>query len=122
MWNNLGLCSYYSGQYDLTFKCFDRALTLAEDNQADVWYNIGHVLIGMGDLNLAIYAFKVALAHDSLHAESYCNLGVLELRRGNTQEARNYFESAIKQNEFLYEPFYNTALLAYKLGDFQESY
>lgn len=40
---NLGLCSFYAQQYDVTINCFQRALSLASDDSiADVWYNIGH--------------------------------------------------------------------------------
>ena len=40
---NLGLCSFYAQQYDVTINCFQRALSLAsDDNMANVWYNIGH--------------------------------------------------------------------------------
>ena len=47
----MGLCCFYAGQYDLTLSCFERALMLADDdNMADVWYNIGQVAIGVGDL------------------------------------------------------------------------
>jgi tetratricopeptide repeat protein 8 len=39
--NNLGLCCFYSAQYDLALSCFDRALALADDdNMADIWYVI----------------------------------------------------------------------------------
>lgn len=38
LWNNLGLCCFYSGQYDLCLTCFERALMLADDtSMADVW-------------------------------------------------------------------------------------
>jgi len=41
---NLGLCSFYAQQYDVTINCFQRALNLASDeNFAEVWYNIGHL-------------------------------------------------------------------------------
>lgn len=30
LWSNLGLCTFYSGQYDMTLACFDRALGLAD--------------------------------------------------------------------------------------------
>ena len=43
-------------------------------------YNIGHVAIGIGDLGLAYQAFKISISVDANHAESYSNLGVLELR------------------------------------------
>jgi tetratricopeptide repeat protein 8 len=39
VWNNLGLCCFYSAQYDMALGCFDRALSLADDEaMADVWY------------------------------------------------------------------------------------
>ena len=46
LFTNLGLCCFYSHQLDYTFPCFERALSLAtEENIADVWYNISHVAI-----------------------------------------------------------------------------
>ena len=51
LWNNLGLCCFQASQYDMSLTCFERALRLANDTAvADVWYNIGHVAIGIGDL------------------------------------------------------------------------
>lgn len=77
LWNNLGLCCFYDGQYDMFFSCFEKALNLATDETlADVWYNLGQVCIAIGDMNSAFYAFKLALSYDSHHAESYSNLGV----------------------------------------------
>ena len=44
--HNLGLCCFFAQQYDMTLNCFERALSLASDeNMADVWYNIGHVAV-----------------------------------------------------------------------------
>ena len=46
LYNNLGLCCFYSQQYDMTLTCFERALSMATDETlADVWYNIGHVAL-----------------------------------------------------------------------------
>lgn len=46
LFNNLGLCCFYAQQYDMTLTCFERALSLAsDDNMSDVWYNIGHVAL-----------------------------------------------------------------------------
>jgi len=54
LWNNLGLCCFYASQYDMALHCFERALALADDSSlADVWYNIGQIAIGIGDLGLA---------------------------------------------------------------------
>lgn len=49
LFNNLGLCCYYSQQYDMTVTCFERALNLVDNKEAeaDIWYNISHVAIVM---------------------------------------------------------------------------
>ena len=46
LFNNLGLCCFYAQQYDMTLTCFERALSLADDQTLpDVWFNIGHVAL-----------------------------------------------------------------------------
>lgn len=47
LYNNLGLCCFYAQQYDMTLSSFERALALVgnDEEQADVWYNIGHVAV-----------------------------------------------------------------------------
>jgi tetratricopeptide repeat protein 8 len=123
IWNNIGLCCFYASQYDMTLSCFERALAISDlTNEADVWYNIGQVAIGIGDLGLSYQAHKIAVSVDNNHAESHCNLGVLELRKGNIDAARSSFVTAQNLAPYLFEPYFNGALLAYKLGDFQEGF
>ncbi len=44
LWANLGLCCFYSSQYDMCLGCFEQALQLADDSAlGDIWYNIGQV-------------------------------------------------------------------------------
>ncbi len=47
LYNNLGLCCFYAQQYDMTLSSFERALALvsSDEEQADVWYNLGHVAV-----------------------------------------------------------------------------
>jgi tetratricopeptide (TPR) repeat protein len=98
----------------MALSCLDRALSLASDtSMADVWYNIGQVAIGIGDLGLAYQAFKIAISVDSSHAEAYANLGVLELRKGNIEAARSNFRNVQTMAPHMFEPFFNGALLAY---------
>jgi tetratricopeptide repeat protein 8 len=47
-----------------------------DDNMADVWYNLGHIAIGIGDLALSEQCFKIAISVDSTHSEAYNNIGV----------------------------------------------
>ncbi|XP_062350731.1 tetratricopeptide repeat protein 8 isoform X5 [Cinclus cinclus] len=88
LFNNLGLCCFYAQQYDMTLSSFERALFLAENEEetADVWYNLGHVAVGIGDLNLAYQCFKLTLVNNNDYAEAYNNLAVLEMRKGHTEQ------------------------------------
>ena len=123
IWNNLGLCCFYASQYDMCLQCFEKALLSAEGEEvAEVWYNFGQVAVGIGDLGLAYQAFKVAVSIDGAHAEALNNLGVLETQRKNLDQAKSAFHNAQQSASFLFEPFYNQALLHFKVGDFQESY
>ena len=75
----------------------------------NVWdrYNIGQVAIGIADLGLAYQAFKIAVSINSHHAESFNNLGVLELRKGNIEQARSNFSTAASIAPFMFESFFN---------------
>ncbi|XP_050313674.1 tetratricopeptide repeat protein 8 [Anthonomus grandis grandis] len=96
LYNNLGLCCLYSQQLDLTLACFQRALDLATDPliKADIWYNLSHVAIAAGDIALAIQCLSVCLSANSMHAEAFNNLAVLQHKTGNIHLARAYLTSA----------------------------
>ncbi len=120
LWNNLGLCCFHASQYDMCLICFERALALSEDNNsADIWYNVGQLAIGIGDLGLAYQAFKIAVSVDMNHAESFNNLGVLELRKHNPEAARSNFEGSHKLSEFHFGPLLpvHTSLTAFLRSD-----
>ena len=55
---------------------------MTEDVAADVWYNIGQVMVDVGDLPSAARAYRLALTHDPDHSESLVNLGILRHREG----------------------------------------
>ncbi|KAJ3405101.1 Tetratricopeptide repeat protein 8, partial [Chytridiales sp. JEL 0842] len=84
LWNNVGLCAFYSQQYDIAIPCFENALRYSTDDTtvAEVWYNIGHVAINIGDRELACQCFKLAISANSQHAEALNNLGVIEMQMG----------------------------------------
>lgn len=131
LWNNLGLCCFHANQYDIAISCFLYAFDVARENGhdqedtsalADVWYNIGHVAIGLGDLQLAYQCFKVSATTDPNHAEAHNNLGVLEMQRGRVDRAKSNFSNAERVAPYLYEPSFNGAILSYQSGDFEESH
>ncbi|KAM6133242.1 tetratricopeptide repeat protein 8 isoform 4-T4 [Phoenicopterus ruber ruber] len=124
LFNNLGLCCFYAQQYDMTLSSFERALFLAENEEetADVWYNLGHVAVGIGDLNLAYQCFKLTLVNNNNYAEAYNNLAVLEMRKGHIEQARALLQTASSLAPHMYEPHFNFAILSEKVGDLQRSY
>ena len=123
LFNNLALSCYYAQHYDVTIKCFERALAIANDDQAaDVWYNISHLALGVGDMVMAYQCLRLAVAADNGHAEAYNNLGVLELRRGEVERAKSLFRTSADLNPSSYEPNYNQASLNHSLGNLQVSY
>ena len=70
----------------MALNCFQRAILLADDSSlCEVYYNLGHVGISIGDLQLAYQCFKIAISSNPNHAESFNNLGVLELRKANLE-------------------------------------
>ncbi|KAF1677016.1 Tetratricopeptide repeat protein 8, partial [Pygoscelis papua] len=124
LFNNLGLCCFYAQQYDMTLSSFERALFLAENEEetADVWYNLGHVAVGIGDLNLAYQCFKLTLVNNNDYAEAYNNLAVLEMQKGHIEQARALLQTASSLAPHMYEPHFNFAILSEKVGDLQRSY
>lgn len=119
LFNNLGLCCFYAQQFDMALGCFERALTVADDDaMADVWYNLSHVALGLGDIGLSYQCLKLAVVCDSTHAEAYNNLGALEHRKENHEQAAAHYAAA----EGIYEAQYNAALLAEDRGDYQQCF
>lgn len=90
----------------------------------------------MGDLVQSYYSLKIAISIDNHNAESFNNLGVffnliliqiliikvLENKKNNSENARYNFQISIKESQFLFEPIYNSALLAINSNDYQEAY
>lgn len=62
LYNNLGLCCFYAQQYDMTLSSFERALALvsSDEEQADIWYNIGHVAVVRLTPNITSKSFFLA--------------------------------------------------------------
>eukprot|EP00792_Barthelona_sp_PAP020_P007732 TRINITY_DN3159_c3_g1_i1.p1 TRINITY_DN3159_c3_g1~~TRINITY_DN3159_c3_g1_i1.p1 ORF type:complete len:503 (+),score=104.90 TRINITY_DN3159_c3_g1_i1:835-2343(+) len=123
VWTNMGLCSFYSGQYDIALRCFDSALKQCSDEvAADIWYNISHIAIAISDRGVAYQALKLAISYNPEHPEALNNLGVLELRRDNLDQAASHFRNCLEIQDNLFQPEYNLALLFQKFGDFQEAF
>eukprot|EP00045_Choanoeca_perplexa_P007419 m.66933 g.66933 ORF g.66933 m.66933 type:complete len:528 (-) comp14067_c0_seq2:87-1670(-) len=118
LFNNLGLSCFQAQQYDMALSCFERALTLAEDTtMSDIWYNISHVCLSLGDVTLTEQCLKLAVTYDSSNAEAYNNLGVIEQRSNKVDAARGHYLKAIETSAYIHEPHYNYGLISFNHGD-----
>ncbi|RNA25447.1 tetratricopeptide repeat 8 [Brachionus plicatilis] len=115
IFNNIGLCCFYAQQYDLILSCFERALSLATNDMqiADIWYNLGHVALGVGDSSLAYQCFRLCLVSNNDSVEAYNNLGVLEMAHGRNELAKSFFQASQSLGSNVFEPNFNNAYLAH---------
>jgi tetratricopeptide repeat protein 8 len=103
------MCCFYAQQYDMTLSCMERALDGSTDDglMGDVWYNLSHLGLQLGDTNLAYQALRIAVSIDPYNGEAFNNLGILEMKKGNTEAAKSSYLSAITVSPHLHDPCYN---------------
>ena len=75
------------------------------------------VLHEQGDANAAEF-YEQAITEGDNIAEAYCNLGIIELDRGNMVGALENFAQSLKNDPRHVEAHYNLANLYYDAGDF----
>ncbi|HYW70562.1 MAG TPA: tetratricopeptide repeat protein [Pyrinomonadaceae bacterium] len=75
------------------------------------------VLHEQGDVT-AVDFYQQAIGEGDNIAEAYCNLGIIELDRGNTIGALENFTQSLKSDPRHVEAHYNLANLYYDAGDF----
>ena len=94
--NNVALCCLNCQQFDLIVPCLENALTLAkEDTLADVWYNLGHVALAAGNLDISSLCWRLSLSLNPSHTEAGNNLGVIAVIQGNPEEAKALFNASL---------------------------
>jgi tetratricopeptide repeat protein 8 len=64
---------------------------------------------------MAERCLRIALASNPDHAESLCNLGIIKMRAGYLEQARNLFQTSANKAPHLYESHFNLALLNYQV-------
>ncbi|GET86297.1 hypothetical tetratricopeptide repeat protein [Leishmania tarentolae] len=124
VWANMGLCAFYTFQMELSLRCLSHALALckSDSQRADVWYNIGHVGIGMGNTTFAERAFCLAVSADATHAEALNNLAVLAYGNKKEKTGCRLLDTAVLVGPGLTEALYNTAVIAFQAGELELSY
>ncbi len=88
---------------------------------SEVWYNISHIGIALGDVLMSFQALKICVSLNPKHSEALNNLGVLEMRNEQLEKARGDFVQAVALNDQQHESLYNTALLHWQLGEVSDA-
>lgn len=94
---NYGLAAYYTGNWERAISCFERALELKPDNPQDL-NNLAAALISRNesaDLSRAESLIVSAMSQRNQSASLFNNMGIIKLRRGHTDEARQWFTRAL---------------------------
>ena len=67
----------------------------------------------------AVELYKKAIEEQDCVADAYCNLGIIESKKGNTARAFDCFTSALKHNPRHLEAHYNLGNLYFDANDFR---
>jgi tetratricopeptide repeat protein 8 len=124
VYNNLAIAAMGWGDFGSVGPAIVAALSLAStaDERADVWYNVSHVAMTAGDLNLAEQSLLIATSLSLKSAEAFNNLGLLELKKRNVQKSLSAFRAATEANPEMHEPWFNLALVYQRIGQLQEAF
>ncbi|ORY52480.1 TPR-like protein [Rhizoclosmatium globosum] len=122
LWNNIGLCGFFSQQFQTSISCFERALSLATNDAetADIWFNISHIAIHVGDFSLCRESLALATTYNPSHGEAWNNLAVVEyIATKNENLAKTYFKTSTGPKSNNHEPFYNLAVVELAQGNIE---
>lgn len=123
IWNNMAVCLFTNSQFDLFMPCLTKAFEHADQNNlSEIWYNVSQIAMSLGEIDTTYRALKLSLSYDGANSEALNNLGILELKRGNVDSALYNFRLAIKENQYAFEPHFNFAINALKIGQYQDAF
>lgn len=80
------------GDYNNALSLCQEILEKQED--AEVYYNIGHIKTYQKKYDEALVAFRKAVMIDNLHARAYKMIGNVYSKKGDTKKAQHFFEKA----------------------------
>uniref|UniRef100_A0A0G4FTA0 Uncharacterized protein n=1 Tax=Chromera velia CCMP2878 TaxID=1169474 RepID=A0A0G4FTA0_9ALVE len=119
---NLAVSCLASGQWDSAVKWFEKALQVPSTDpqeRADLWFNLSHLGLATGDLQLATQALRLSILCQPDHGEALNNLSALERRAGRVKQASLLLEEAVRVRPTLFEPLLNRARAAERDGNVQ---
>jgi tetratricopeptide (TPR) repeat protein len=106
------------GQYQEARQIYQQALGYNSDSP-DIHYGIATACFLVGDAHSAIYHFKEVIRLDPVRAGAYINLGAVQNRLGEFDEALATLRRGIQLDPNRAEGYYNLALVYKQLGQLE---
>src|ERR1017187_7605378 len=103
------------GQYQDARQTYQQALGYNSDSP-DIHYGIATACFLLNDLHSAVYHFKEVIRLDPLRAGAFINLGAVQNRLGEFNEALTTLRRGIQLDPNRAEGYYNLALVHKQLG------
>lgn len=103
------------GQHQEARQIYQQALGYNSDSP-DIHYGIATACFLVGDLHSAVYHFKEVIRLDPLRAGAFINLGAVQNRLGQFDEALTTLRRGIQLDPNRSEGYYNLALVHKQLG------
>jgi len=82
------------------------------------WFEQALLVDERGDGHAAELYRKAIEEHDCV-ADAYCNLGIIESKRGNIANAFDCFTTSLRQNPRHFEAHYNLGIMYFDVDDFR---
>ncbi len=92
-----------------------------EPKDADVAFNLSHVLLKQGEWQEARRFLNKALRLDPTYAEAWYNLAAIAREHGDPESAKRHLRQAITADPGYPDPLYNLALLEFDAGDYEKA-
>lgn len=102
---NIGIICEKLKNYEDARIAYEKAISVSP--QDDFYYNLGEVLVNLGEWDKAIEVFNEVLKHDPNDGNCYFNIGVCYLNKEEINLATDNFQKAVNLNpQDLYAYFY----------------
>lgn len=121
--NNLGMAYYFKDSKDRAKSYIKRAIEVDPKN-TDARLNLATIYMGEKNYSAAERGF-LAILKDLTYrnqANTYFNLGKLNLAQNKTRSAINYFNKSLKENENYCPASFQLGLIDYKLRKYKQAY
>ncbi|MHC1738120.1 MAG: tetratricopeptide repeat protein [Ignavibacteriaceae bacterium] len=119
--NALGYSYYLKGNYYKALEVLNRAVELKPD-YINANLNRGTVLSDLNLDSLALIDFENVLKKDSKNYFALANKGVILVRRGNMELAKDFFILSLKSNPIYYRSHYNLGMYYQTKNNLDSSY